>query len=100
MQVIPIDRFDEYWAHCKLIGEDLKKYGKLLQIYDDAIYRLVSGCICNVKSYIRHLYGCKIPVVWYGQKDYKKLLDIYETYKEEYELPFPGFPKEYLLAVS
>ena len=58
-------------------------------------------------------YGCNIPafasnlfilrgkgyeeVVWYGQKDYKKLLDIYDTYKEEYELPFPGFPKEYLL---
>lgn len=97
MQSIPKDQFEEYWRQWKSIDKDLIKYKRLLNTRNDTIRPVVSAYICSIKSYIRHLYGCKFPVVPYSRKSYDELLTIYDQYREEYDLPFPGFPEEHLV---
>ena len=97
MMIMPANRFEDYWANRKLIVEDLKKYNKVSGLYEDINRRIIDDYSYSAMSVLRHAYGSCIPVIKYNIEHYKTLLKIYEEHKDEYNLAYPSFPKEFLV---
>ena len=97
--IIPEEVFDEYWTEKEAIEKQLKEYTKISILYSDIQTRkIVDEYVYCVLRLIQHKYGSQLEVKPLGIDDYKTILKLYEQHKDEYNLPYPGFPEEHIVS--
>ena len=94
--IIPAELFDAYWDEKTALDVDLGKYRKMSYAYTNNRRRIVNEYMYSAESVLQNIYGSPLPVKKYYIEDYKTVLKLYDEHREEYDLVYPSFPKEFL----
>lgn len=102
--IIPAEVFDEYLTEKEAICKELKKYTDISKLNSDLdeissikTRKIIEEYVYCVLLVIQRKYGSPLGVKKLCIDDYKTILKLYEKYKNEYNLTYPGFPEELIV---